>query len=299
MRKNFKRALCAVALAGIAGVVPVLSGCTSDHPEAKITIDFNGTEYVLEYTLSRKLYPQTVQHFIELADNEFYNNTIIHNYTSSYWYGGAYEYKSEEYAADFAQGAMDDYFESYSKEKAYYDLAADNKLTPSVYKDNVGGQFVDPLATLIGEFGNTHVIENDTGLRGSYGALRMYYTAKDTKQAVYLDKQGNSEPLIQTYGEHSATSLFSIQLSSSTTKDSKYCIFATLNNTDTLKDLTEAISSYKSNSDSAYSGSKFTVTYNDVYVDYYDAFIQPKVNNEDFVVTGVPLVIKSVKITKY
>lgn len=299
MHKNFKRALCAVALAGVAGAVPVLSGCTSDYPEAKITIAFNGTEYVLEYTMSRKLYPQTVQHFIELADNDFYNDTIIHNYTSSYWYGGAYAYSAEEYKTDFADSAMDDYFENYSKERAYYTLAEGNKLTPTVYREYIDGSYKEALATLIGEFGETHVIDNDTGLRGSYGALRMFYTDKDTKQAVYLDKLGNDEPLIQTYGAHSATSLFSIQLSSSTTKDSKYCIFATLKNTEELEELTKAIDAYKSNSDNAYSGSKFTATYNDVYVDYYDAFIQPRVNTADYVVTGEPLVIKSVDVTKY
>ena len=82
--KNFGRVLCAVALSGMALAAPMLSGCNTDHPEAKITIEYDGVSYVLEYKMYRNMYPQTVLHFIELADNNFYDNTIIHNYQSTY-----------------------------------------------------------------------------------------------------------------------------------------------------------------------------------------------------------------------
>lgn len=309
MHKNFKRALCAVMLAGALTAVPFMSGCTSARPEAKITISFLDKEYVLEYTMSRNLYPQTVRHFIELADEEFYDNTIIHNYATSYWYGGGYDYDKDAYAADFADGAMNEYFADHSAEKAYYDLFQANKLTPSVYKEHIDGKFMQPLATLIGEFENAqHKIDNGTGLKSSYGALRMYYTAKDktcfaddTIPTVWLDKdsQSKDEPLLGSYNLHSATSLFSIQVGSSTTKDSSYCIFATLGNTDVLDDLIDAIAAYKNDTDSTYSGSKFTSTCSNVYVDNYDEYISANVNTASYVVTGEPLVVKSVKITKY
>ena len=46
--KNFGRVLCAVALSGMALAAPMLSGCNTDHPEAKITIEYDGVSYVLE-----------------------------------------------------------------------------------------------------------------------------------------------------------------------------------------------------------------------------------------------------------
>ena len=43
------------------------------------------------------------------------------------------------------------------------------------------------------------------------------------------------------YRYNSATSLFSIQTGTSTSTDSTHCIFATLNNADTLRDLRTAV----------------------------------------------------------
>ncbi|MDE6076056.1 MAG: hypothetical protein K2G26_06435, partial [Clostridia bacterium] len=85
--KKIGRVICAVALSGMALAAPMLAACNTDHPEAKITVEFEGISYVLQYKMYRNMYPQTVQHFIELADNGFYNDTIIHNYQASYWYG--------------------------------------------------------------------------------------------------------------------------------------------------------------------------------------------------------------------
>lgn len=307
MTKKFKRAVCVVAVAAVVGTLPAMAGCTSSKPEAKITIDFNGTEYVLEYKMSRNLYPQTVQHFIELADNNFYDNTIIHNYASSYWYGGAYAYNAEEYAADFEVKAMDDYLYANSLEKGYYDLFNAGKLTPSVYKDYLDGTYVGPLATVIGEFtNNSHVIDNGTGLKSQYGALRMYYTSKATdifkdgkNPHVSLDKVNNVEGLGGDYSYNSATSLFSIQVGTSTSSDSTHCIFGVLTNTDELGNLQDAIKAYKDDSSSTYNSTKFTSTYTDIFVDRYDEYIPPLSNTESYILTGVPLIVKSVKITKY
>ncbi|MDE6690643.1 MAG: hypothetical protein K2K04_01610, partial [Clostridia bacterium] len=87
--KKFGRALCICALAGVAAVASTsfMTACKDGHAEAKITIEYDKTTYVLEYTLYRNMYPQTVQHFIELADSRFYDNTIIHDREGSYWYG--------------------------------------------------------------------------------------------------------------------------------------------------------------------------------------------------------------------
>ena len=92
MKKTFKRLVMAVAALAVVTAMPFMSACDSDHPEAVITISYNGNDYELKYKLYRNMYPQTVRHFIELADAGFYNGTIIHSYSSSYLYGGGYTY---------------------------------------------------------------------------------------------------------------------------------------------------------------------------------------------------------------
>lgn len=284
----------AVAAAAVLTAVPFMSGCESSHPEAVITISYDGTEYELNYKLYRNMYPQTVRHFIELAESGFYNNTIIHNYSgSSYMYGGGYSY-SDTYETDYDEGelGMLDYFEINSKEAEYYNLAINtDTLTPSVYRDNIDGRYIDALPTVIGEVGETHVIQNGE-LTGSFGALRMYYSDKsfddDFDDTVYLDKDGNDDVVIMAdYEQHSATSLFSIQTSSSS-GSSDYCIFGQLIETQALTDLISAIESD-------------TVTVSDVPIDTRDVLLGEAdvANFEDFTVTALPIIVVSVEITRY
>lgn len=284
----------AVAAAAVLTAVPFMSGCESSHPEAVITISYDGTEYELNYKLYRNMYPQTVRHFIELAESGFYNNTIIHNYSgSSYMYGGGYSY-SDTYETDYDEGelGMLDYFEINSKEAEYYNLAINtDTLTPSVYRDNIDGRYIDALPTVIGEVGETHVIQNSE-LTGSFGALRMYYSDKsfddDFDDTVYLDKDGNDDVVIMAdYEQHSATSLFSIQTSSSS-GSSDYCIFGQLIETQALTDLISAIESD-------------TVTVSDVPIDTRDVLLGEAdvANFEDFTVTALPIIVVSVEITRY
>lgn len=294
MKKTLKRIAMAVAAAAVLTAVPFMSGCESSHPEAVITISYDGTEYELNYKLYRNMYPQTVRHFIELAESGFYNNTIIHNYSgSSYMYGGGYSY-SDTYETDYDEGelGMLDYFEINSKEAEYYNLAINtDTLTPSVYRDNIDGRYIDALPTVIGEVGETHVIQNSE-LTGSFGALRMYYSDKsfddDFDDTVYLDKDGNDDVVIMAdYEQHSATSLFSIQTSSSS-GSSDYCIFGQLIETQALTDLISAIESD-------------TVTVSDVPIDTRDVLLGEAdvANFEDFTVTALPIIVVSVEITRY
>lgn len=295
-KKKFARIACVLALTGVLGSAAALSGCTieTDHPEATIKIEFNGSTYELNYKLYRKMYPQTVRHFIELVESGFYNNTIIHNYNSSYWYGGGYSYDADNYATDYENGDMSSYLEDNSKELAYLNLFRAGKFTASVYLDHIVGSYREALPTLIGEFSsNDHRIEPDTSLKSSYGCLRMYYTEKDTKETVYLNKTGSEDlVLVHEYGYNSATSLFNIQVSSSTSSDSNYCIFAVLQNTDTLSDLQNDISDYISEQ----SLTSFTSTA-ELEVDLYDMITEPQ--QVTYTTTAAPIVIKSVTITKY
>lgn len=293
--KKLGRVVCAAALSGMALAAPMLAGCNTDHPEAKITVEFEGVSYVLEYKMYRNMYPQTVQHFIELADNGFYNDTIIHNYQSSYWYGGGYGYTEGDelsYKQAYSDGkeGLLDYLDATSKEKEYSVLAdpAAGKITPSVYLDYQNGQYVNPLNTLIGEFSNNqHKIENGA-LKGSYGALRTFYSAKnDAKDYVRLDKYGSDDGVMGEYRYNSTTSLFSIQVGSTTSSDSNYCIFATLKNTDALDSLREAVTNTVS------------TTETQIYVDNYDAFLDANSNDVTYRVTNKAIIVRSVEITKY
>ncbi len=292
--------IAAVALAGVAAAVPMLSGCVNNYPTAEITIEYNEVEYVLEYKLYRNMYPQTVKHFIELADNGFYDGTIVHDYQSSYWYCGGYTY-GEGYSEAYADGkeGLLDYLEANSKEKAYSELANPENLgangrpviTPSVYYDFIDGNYSQPLDTLIGEFSNNqHKIDNGA-LKQSFGALRMYYTTKPGDEVqnkrVYLDKNGSEKGVQGDYKYNCATSLFSIQSGTSTSTDSNYCIFGTLIDTDKFTELKEAVAK------------SYTTTEVQIYVDNYDSFIEPQTNETTYRVVKSPIVIKTVKMKTY
>ena len=163
----------------------------------------------------------------------------------------------------------------------------------------IDGRLTEPLNTLIGEFSNNqHKIENGA-LKSSFGCLRMYYTSKSNvdsakNERVYLKKEGSPLGVMGSYNYNSATSLFSIQQNQTTTSDSSYCIFGVLQNTDKLTALRTAVSNYSSKIGS----SKFTMDIS-LYVDNRDEYVGANVNEVTYRVTSLPIVIKSVKITKY
>ncbi|MDE7084581.1 MAG: peptidylprolyl isomerase, partial [Clostridia bacterium] len=301
--KKLGRVLCTFALAGAAfAAATSMTGCSNGHAEAKITIEYDGISYVLDYTLYRNMYPQTVQHFIELADNRFYDNTIIHDYQTSYWYGGGYNYAEGDvdegelsYKQSYSEGTegLLDYLESTSKEMEYEKLANEGKLTPSVYRsiNGVEGKLENPYNTLIGEFSsNNHKIENGA-LTNSYGALRFcYHNISDDKVGkthVYLDKQGSPFGVMGEYRYNRATSLFSIQTGTSTSTDSSHCVFGTLNNTQTLRDLRTAVTK------------SYDYENVNVYVENRDEILGSNKNEATYRVTKTAIIVKSVRITKY
>ncbi len=296
--RKVKRVACVAALAAAVAVVPFAAGCVNSHPEAEITIEYAGEQYVLQYKMYRKLYPQTVKHFIELADADFYDGTIIHDFRPSYWYGGNYTY-ADGYDAAYADGeeAISDYLESNSKEMKYNELAENGTLTPSVYLDIINGGYSQPLNTLIGEFSNNaHKFENsDSEKKRSFGCLATFYTAKPDdvinesfkNKRVYLDKDGSPMGVQGEYKYNCTTSLFSIQVGSSTSKDSNYTVFADLKNPDVLKSLQKAVGAETSYKDV------------ELYVDNYDHFVSANVNDVTYRMRKEILKIVSVEITKY
>lgn len=325
MSKKIRKLCLSFALAALVGVSAGASACTvqSDHPNAKITISFNDETYEIEYTLYRNMYPQTVQHFIELADAGFYNNTIVHDYKSSDWVAGAYSYDNNDtdgYQKAYSGSFMQQYLEHNCKEEAYYNLVSEGiksgKFSASVFTKTIyntsGDETVhkdDALVTLIGEFSqNGHRIVDNKGLSASYGTLKMVYYKKDGKNSVWL-KDSFDDIRYGDYNYNCATSLFSMQMSNSTSYSAdKYCVFAQLKNDKAksrLEDLTDAIIDYTT--DVLGSSGKFTTSV-DTKVDKLDT----KVGNDGkfvgagdidvdvtFTMTSMPIIIKKVEITKY
>ena len=321
MSKKIKKLCLSLALAAVVGVSVGASACgTSKHPNARITVEFNEKTYVIDYMLYRNMYPQTVQHFVELADSGFYNDTIVHNYTSSDWFTGAYSYNAVDeagevvidYGTAFTDTAMAEYLEKNCKEAEYYNLVtkgiAEGNFSASVYKrvvyDSKGNEVVeiaDALPTVIGEFSaNGHKIEDDKGLTADFGTLKMFYYSKDAGTKVTV-KNSFDQILPRDYNYNCATSLFTIQVDDYSSYDaSKYAVFGRLkndNSKDNLQDLTDAIKEYSNNLSSSSKWSATVAT----KVDKEDKFSDEGGRDIDqtFTMTTLPLIIRSVKITKY
>lgn len=312
MSKKLKYAIMSLSLAAVVGVSAAASACTikTKHPRALITLEFNDASYDIEFTLYRNMYPQSVQHFIELADAGFYNDMIIHNYISTDWFTGAYTYNQDAYAsANDNVSRMGEYLETYSKEQAYYDLFNVGSLSASVYKtsrydgDKQTVSRDDALPTLIGEFSaNDHNIEKNE-LTEEFGVLKYYYYSKGTSNKSVTIKTSFDEVLEHDYSYNCATSVFAIQSSSGSSYSSEnYCIFGKLRNDDArdrLNELNDDISDYISDNLSGNSDN-FTTSISTT-VDNLDKYAGDggKSVEVSFTVTKKPLIVKSVKITKY
>ena len=304
-----KKSALAAVLALTVGFTVTASACTieTSRPRAKITFSFNEKDYDIEYDLYRNMYPQTVRHFIELADNGFYDNTVIHDYSANDWFTGGYEYDAEAYssAINGDSGTVAEYFGDKSKENAYYTLYNDGKLTPSVYsrmsiddKNNNTVEKENALPTLMGEFRNNIKQEIVNGqLTAETGSLKMFYFSKKTKAHVYVTP--TSDQIIEaSYKYNCATSLFSVQVGENTNYGaSDYCVFGKVCNKDSLTSFVKAVTDYFTD---AY-GTSDTVSAS-VSVDNLEQFSkepQDKGIDVTFKLAKKAIVIKKVEITKY
>lgn len=302
--KTAKKVIISLALAGVAVFAAFASACTieTNHPKAEIVLEIGTGEDVksvkLRYTLYRNIRPVTVKHFIELADKGFYDNTVIHNYTTSDWYAGGYGYDEDGYSSAYESETLRNYLDDNCKESAYYELS--KELTPSVYKNHIyidGKESVsgdDVLPYLMGEFSNNinQEIGNDVCVDG-FGCLKMYYYGKKTTGKVYVTP--TKDQIIQAdYTKNCATSLFMMQVSNTSAyKASNYSVFALLDNTDDLTKFLDEVDDMLDGLENA------QVTVN---VDNLEAFSKDEADRNietSFTVPALPLVVKSVKITKY
>lgn len=308
IRKKIKQVLCVAASAVMLGVSAMaLAGCESSWPKVTVEIEFNNKTYSIAYKLYRKFYPQTVTHFMELAEKGYYTGLAFHDYTANGMYTGSYEYDEDSL---------------YNlKEKNYFAWAETQTLTQSVFVPVEDGQVPTVgLNTVVGEFpANNYTIENNDKKYGAEkeGSLVMYYepnssasgkqqvTVKrnslrsdsgifESKEARYYDSRD--------YSMNCATSQFYITFNNTTSSvNQNYCVFGELFNDDakdTYTTLTSAIKTFITNNYSDSSDDFTEEVQQDVYVDdpyFGDGLVDPVTYN----VPKQAIILKSVKINKY
>ena len=289
MFKKTRRFLsCALAACSVMACAGTLTACETNNPEVEMQIEFNDETYTLNYTLSRKVTPNTVKQFLWLAEDGFYDNTVIHNYDAeaSKMYAGLYDYVTEE---------GKDYYSQEKSYKAYFEAHKDT-FTNSVFLTK-GEE--SPLNTLYGEFkSNGYQVKSGT-LSESFGSLVMYYHDKNTEANVFVKRVDGDGYSSRQYEYNSATSMFYVSLATSTKVQENYCVFASLDEDSkvVLENLQQAIADYV---DEHYHGETedFT-TITSVSVDKEDHFVGGLDNTEDFHIPNEPIIIKYVKVTKY
>ena len=273
----------ALAITCVFGCMGTFTACDDGNPEAQITLEINGSEYVLNYQLYKDKTPATVNHFIWLVENEYYNGLCIHNYqaANNRMYTGAYELDEN--------GNLD--------YKDYYKFARKNikSFPQTVWFDE---EKEDPLFSVYGEFAQNKFnvgANNKDVLKPQYGSLTMYYHAKadEDSRKVWV-KKTNGEIIERDYSENSATSMFYISTVTSATSNSSHCTFATLNNQDVLHDLEDAIADYIGEEEEDWFVSSKTMVR-----DPLDPIVGTKNLETTYSVPNEPIIIKSARITKY
>lgn len=284
MKKIFKKLIATtLAATSVLSAAAMFAGCESDRPEIEMQIAFNGETYSLEYTLYRKLAPQTVAHFLALVDGKdgksYFDGLCIHDFTSERWYTGGYSYNEGELAY-----------------KEYYDVVKTYANFPTnVFKADQE----TPTYTVYGEFSNNDFVVQSGALKETFGSLSMYYTNKSEYDAtVYVNRNDGEGKSRKSYTYNSATSLFYINMDDGSSVNSAYCTFATLNDdsVQTLQDLQAAVNAYIEDNFDETDDFTESVT---VYADQDDYVVGSEGQDVAYKVTKKAIEIVSVKVTKY
>lgn len=313
MIKNIiKKLFLGITLAGVVTFTAAASACKieTDHPNVRITVEFNSEQYVLNYSLYRNMYPNTVRHFIELADAGFYNDMLVHNYTSQDWYTGGYAYDAEKFESYKSSENFTEYYSATSNEEKYMDLFNAGKLTSTVYsnvekdkKDNDVVVAEYALPTLIGEFyNNVHQVIEKGEIKEDYGTLKMYYYSKSSKGKLYVTPTADQIIPNADYKYNSATSLFTMQVTASSGLGYQYyAVFAKITNASPLDDLVDDVKAVLGEyGDSINNDQTYSVTTTvDNHVEVYSQEVSDRGINQTFHLPKTPIIIRSVKVTKY
>lgn len=282
MAKNImKKTIClALAVLSAGASLTTMTACETSHPTVEMVIEFNDKTYTLEYNLNRKLTPATARHFLELVDADFYDGLCIHDYQESAWYTGVYEYKAEDSSLVY---------------RSYLDAVKNIKdFTSTVWNDE---QQTDSTYTLYGEFKSNNFRVENGSISAGFGALTMRYTNKGdfADTLVWGQRSDGSGVDAKEYGYNSATSMFSINVSSSKVSSNDYCTFAELDedSVEVLQELKEAIANYVGSKDDE---DDFVVE-TEAVINEEDKYAHADVAT--FKTPVEPIVIKTMKVTKW
>lgn len=301
MKKKTVKRIVALGISALlsAAAMAMFTGCSTQHPKVTITYTFDGKEYEVDYTLSRNDAPKTVQHFIELADAGFYDGLCIHDYNSGYLYTGGYKLNDDK---DLEEVDYFSWVKNYEQENEF-------TFTQSVWMTND-----TPLYTVYGEFGKNSVYpENGSEYYHKAGALVMYYTEKgnfngDVTVLRADGGKGNDgeEKDTKKYTYNSATSLFYTFVGeSSLENDEKYCVFGMADDYEEqlqnglLKAIREYISDH---SDDATDEEYAFTTEKTKKINGFEVFEEVSKEGREQTFNApveAPIIVKSVKVTKY
>lgn len=300
MKKIFRAITLAAAAVMTVASVAAFAGCDTNEPEVAITYEFNNKKYEVVYVLTRKGAPQTVQHFIELADAGYYDGTIIHDYQSNgvFLYGGGYTLDEEKNLVE----------KDYWTEVKNLEQEKGIQFTQTVFT-NEDKDVSEPLYTVHGEFKNNGVSPNSKSYKQNRaGTLVMYYMNKgsDSTRVATIRSDGgennDGEPyqMDDKYVYNSATSLFYTFTSDGdrTELDADYCAFGRTKNFEDLKALLDAVKEFSGTlADDASFTEERTVILNQ-----YDPF--PLVQSAKIPATyntpiDNPITVVSVRVKKY
>ena len=304
-----------------ATAAAMFAGCDTNYPEVTITYEFRGEEYAVDYTLTRKGAPQTVQHFIELADTGYYDGTVIHDYQTNgtFLYGGAYtmedgELKEKDYWTELRNYEKEHGFKysqtvfangkdmaNYIAERGGYSVAGENFTAESARV---------PLYTLHGEFSSNGVTVNSKAYQHSKGVLGMYYTAKGSDatsvRTVRSDGGANNDNEAEQegarYKTNCATSIFYTYTGEGNRSDldGDYVAFGMAKDYSQIQTLIEAINDYSASLVDEEGQGLFT-TSQTVLANQYDPIdlVRNAKIYAEYNVPVEPITIKSVKVTTY
>lgn len=281
-----------VAAMLVLAVAFAFVGCETKRPEISVRISFNGNTYELEYELYRNMYPQTVAHYLELIDMDYFNGTVIHDFRSDRMVGGGYYYDGEDVVDDLAEKDYD----AATKD-------ADGNVTlqnVSVWADEAKETAYN---TLYGEFeSNGFSIENN-GLTNALGAIgTYYYTPRDTSQRVYVQLNSDNAMDTRPYCYNSVTSMFYLYTGTSGT-DTNYCTFGLLKDSgdqETFQQLLDDIEEYTLetlNGGDEEGTEEFTTESQMLIEDEY--WIEDSYEDVTFLIPRAKIVIEEIRVLKY
>ncbi len=301
-KKIMKKLVCGVlALASLTACVTTATACETDHPEVQMILSFNGKDYKLNYKLYKKITPKTVEHFLTLVNNNYYNGMCVHNYDmdeDKMYMGG---YTVAESASDNDGLTEVDYYDTVEGYENFPKNVWMNQ------KEENGKEIgVDPTYTLYGEFSknNFKVTGGNGALNQTFGSLTMYYYDLNVDKEVctsFNDPSRKDELAWKDYQYNSATSLFYISLSNTLPELSAYCTFAKLksDSQETLEDLQDALDEYIEDvyGNEEDPNAEFV---NEVTVEIVDGNkMNVQIPDQTFYVPNEPIVIKQIKQTKF